>query len=71
MSLPDLPNDGTPDFEAHAVESLSDDELEQELTVVAHDPVRRADRYERLFREWLERQRGYRGGASRTEPTST
>lgn len=50
-----------------AVESLSDDELELELTVAAHDPVRRKGRYELLAREWLTRHRGYR--SRRPQPT--
>ena len=45
------------------VASLSDDELDLELTVAAHDPVRRTGRYERLVHEWLTRQRGYRARA--------
>jgi hypothetical protein len=42
------------------VEALSDDELEVELTVASHDPVRRARRYDRLVAEWTARRRGYR-----------
>jgi hypothetical protein len=45
------------------VASLSDDELDLELTVAAHDPVRRRGRYESLIHEWLTRQRGYRARA--------
>jgi hypothetical protein len=44
----------------NAVEVLSDDELEVELTVVSHDPVRRARRYDELVAELLRRRRGYR-----------
>ena len=43
-----------------AVETLTDDELETELTVVSHDPVRRAERYDRLVAEVMARRRGYR-----------
>src|SRR5262245_54556448 len=43
-----------------AVETLTDDELETELTVTAHDPVRRARRYDLLWRELISRQRGCR-----------
>jgi hypothetical protein len=42
------------------VEALTDDELETELTVVSHDPVRRTERYDRLWRELIQRRRGYR-----------
>jgi hypothetical protein len=52
-----------------AIATLSDDELELELTVAAHDPVRRNRRYERLTREWLTRHRGYRGHVQRPQPT--
>jgi len=38
-----------------AVETLTDPELEAELTVASFDPVRRASRYERLVGEWLRR----------------
>ena len=52
------------DPEEKPVEELSDEELEQELTVAAHDPVRRHDRYEALYKEWLIRHRGYSGRTS-------
>jgi hypothetical protein len=55
------PDTGRPLADGHeAIETLSDDELEAELTVTAYDPVRRADRYEELVCEWLARKRGYR-----------
>ena len=57
----DTSSDQNVDQEERAVEELSDEELEQELTVAAHDPVRRHDRYEALYREWLIRHRGYGG----------
>lgn len=42
------------------VELLADDELEAELTVAAHDPVRRRNRYDTLRAEATKRQRTYR-----------
>ena len=55
------PHTGRPLADGHeAVETLSDDELEAELTVTAYDPVRRADHYDHLMGEWLARKRGYR-----------
>jgi hypothetical protein len=43
-----------------AVETLTDEELETELTVVSYDAVRRSERYDRLWHELLQRRRGYR-----------
>ena len=56
---PDIPPSDDLLPEDQSVESLSDDQLELELTVAAHDPVRRRDHYEALIREWLIRHRGY------------
>jgi len=55
------------DFEDDCIRSLSDQELERELTLAAYDTERRAARYERLFKEWLVRRRGHRG-IHRTQP---
>jgi hypothetical protein len=52
-----------------AIGSLSDEELELELTVAAHDPLRRHRRYERLTREWLTRNRAYRRHVRRPQLT--
>ena len=55
------PHTGRPLADGHeAIGSLSDDELEAELTVTAYDPVRRSDHYDHLMGEWLARKRGYR-----------
>ena len=43
------------------VEALADDELEIELTIAAHDPVRRSSRFELLMNELLRRRRGQAG----------
>jgi hypothetical protein len=40
------------------VEQLEDAELDAEITVAAHDPVRRTRRYESLVTELLSRRRG-------------
>lgn len=42
-----------------AVATLTDPELEAELTIASLHP--REQRFERLWRELLERRRGYRG----------
>lgn len=41
------------------VELLADEELEVELTVAAHDPVRRRNRYATLSAEAIKRRRTY------------
>jgi hypothetical protein len=51
-----------------AVESLTDAELEAELTVTSFDPVRRRLRYDRLVSERLARRRGYRRRTHRPRP---
>ena len=43
------------------VEALDDDELEIELTIAAHDPIRRSSRFELLMNEMVRRQRGQAG----------
>lgn len=58
MSKPNNPATGRPESDGHdAVETLTDPELEAELTVASHDPVRRAVRFDRLIAEWLEQHR--------------
>jgi len=47
-------------FDEDAIRTLTDDELERELTISADAPEQRADRFDRLFNEWLNRRRGYR-----------
>jgi len=45
------------DPDGYAIESLSDSELEEELTIAAAAPDhRRFERYEALRREWEQRQ---------------
>jgi hypothetical protein len=45
--------------EVEAVETLTDPELQAELTIASLHP--REQRFERLWRELLERRRGYHG----------
>jgi hypothetical protein len=52
-----------------AVESLTDPELEAELTVASHDPVRRAHRFEQLVAEWLRPHRASRRRPQDAQPT--
>ena len=47
------------DGHTEALETLSDRELEAELTIAVHTE-KRGQRYERLWRELLDRRRGYR-----------
>jgi hypothetical protein len=42
-----------------AVETLSEEELETELTIAVLEPGFRERRYEQLWRELLSRRRGY------------
>ena len=48
------------DGQTEAVETLTDGELGAELTIAALYPVGRARRYERLWRELLNRRHTYR-----------
>ena len=52
-----------------AVESLTDPELEAELTVASHDPVRRARRFDQLVAEWVKRHRAARRLPQEAQPT--
>jgi len=70
MTMSYSPTTGRPlNGEGEAVATLSDDELEIELTVASHDPVRRATRYDRLVRERLARQRSRRRTARHDRTT--
>ena len=48
--------------ESEEIEALADEELDAEITIAAHDPVRRSNRFAALVAELVNRQRGQAAG---------